>query len=298
MHHLMFIAICVIWGSNFILMKWAHVAFGPFGVGAGRVLGGAAVLWLGLLWSRKQTANDLRGLSRWDWLALMLPVLIGQAYPFIMQPYLIGKHQDSAFFGMMVALVPLMTVMMSVPMLRVLPTLRESAGVLFGLLCMGLLLYDGGLRGMPGLDLCLAVLVPASYALSNTFIKRRLSHMRPLFMTALMLALTSVIVTPVGVAAEGVKPIEGAELFKAVLVVAWLGIVGTGIATVMFYRLIQTHGPLFAGMVTYVVPVGAVVWGWTDNETITAGQLAALGGVFVAVAMVQWKKRGAVVVSE
>lgn len=297
MHHLMFIAICLIWGSNFVLMKWAYTAFGPIGVAAGRVLGGAGVLWVVWALSKREGRSGLRGLSPGDWLALMVPVVVGSIYPYTMQPYLIGKHQDSAFFGMMVCLVPLLTIVASVPLLRVLPTMRESVGVLLGLLCMGLLFREGGVRGILGWDLVLAALVPTSYALSNTFIKRRLSGMQPLFMTAMILGLTSVVVTPIGAAAEGVKPVTDAELWRALGVLAWLGIIGTGIATVMFYRLIQTHGPLYAGMVTYVVPIGAVIWGWADGETITAGQLAALVGVFVAVAMVQWRKRGRVVVS-
>jgi len=288
MHHLMFITICLIWGSNFILMKWAYAAFGPIGVGAGRVIGGAAVLWVVWTLSKRQTRGSVRTLSKGDWLALMVPVTIGSIYPYIMQPYLIGKHQDSAFFGMMVCLVPLLTILASVPLLRVLPTVRQVGGVMLGLVCMGLLFREGWARDMSGWDLFFAALVPASYAASNTFIKRRLSGMPSLLMTAMILGLTSLVITPIGVV-EGIKPVSGAALWEALLVLAWLGIIGTGIATVLFYRLIQTHGPLYAGMVTYVIPLGALTWGWFDGETVTGAQLVALGGVFAAVAMVQYK---------
>jgi len=302
MHHLIFITICVIWGSNFVLMKWAYAAFGPIGVGAGRVLGGAGVLWvlwvfwiLSKKWAGEKDATATQGKSfrGGDWLALMVPVVIGSIYPYIAQPYLIGKHQDSAFFGMMVCLVPLLTIVASVPMLRVWPTFRQGGGVLLGLACMVLLMRDGQVRGMSGLDLMLAVLVPLSYAVSNTFIKRRLSQMSPVFMTAMILGLTSLVITPIGVVAEGIKPVSGPELWEALLVLAWLGVVGTGIATVMFYRLIQTHGPLYAGMVTYVIPLGALAWGWFDDEVVTGTQLLALVGVFAAIAMVQWPNRKA-----
>jgi drug/metabolite transporter (DMT)-like permease len=224
-------------------------------------------------------------------LALTVPVVVGSIYPYAMQPYLIGKHQDSAFFGMMVCLVPLLTIVASVPLLRVLPTVRESVGVLLGLMCMGLLFREGGVRGIGGWDLVLAALVPTGYAISNTFIKRRLSEIPPLFMTAMILGLTSIVITPIGIAAEGVKPVDGVALWRALVVLAWLGIIGTGIATVMFYHLIQARGPLYAGMVTYLIPIGAVVWGWVDGETVTPAQLAALAGVFAAVTMVQWKKK-------
>jgi drug/metabolite transporter (DMT)-like permease len=291
MHHLMFILICLIWGSNFILMKWAYEAFGPIGVAAGRMLGGAGVLWLVWLMAGKATRGGIGKLNRWDWLALMVPVMIGSVYPYIMQPYLIGKHQDSAFFGMMVAMAPLLTVIASVPLLRIFPTPRESIGVLLGLACMTILFRDGGLRGVSAWDLVLAVLVPTSYAVSNTFIKRRLSDIPVLFMTAMILGLSSLAVTPVGVAVEGVKPVSGPEVWQALYVLTWLGVVGTGLATVMFYRLIQTHGPLYAGMVTYVIPLGALAWGWMDGEKVTATQLIALAGVFAAVALVQCKPK-------
>ncbi len=291
MHHLMFIAVCLIWGSNFILMKWASEAFGPIGVAAGRVLGGAGVLWLVWVFADKAKRGGFGMLSRWDWIALMVPVTIGSIYPYIMQPYLIGKHQESAFFGMMVVLVPLLTVAASVPLLRIWPAPRESAGVLLGLACMTVLFRDGGLRGVSSWDLALAVLVPTSYAVSNTFIKRRLSNMPSLFMTAMILGLTSMVLTPIGVAAEGVKPIDPPALWQALGVLVWLGVVGTGLATVMFYRLIQSHGPLYAGMVTYVIPLGALAWGWFDGEKVSASQLLALAGVLTAVAMVQCKPK-------
>jgi len=67
-----------------------------------------------------------------------------------------------------------------------------------------------------------------------------------------------------------------------------LGMVGTGVATVLFYRLIQERGPLFAGMVTYVVPAEALLWGAMDGETVTRWQIVALGVIFLSVALVQW----------
>ncbi len=287
MHHVMFIAICLIWGSNFILMKWASAGFGPIGVAAGRVLGGAVVLSFFWVIADKATRGGPHTTSRRQWLALMVPVVIGSISPYVIQPYLIGKHQESAFFGMMVVLVPLLTIVASVPMLRVLPSVRQSAGVLLGLVCMAMLFRDGGLRGVSAGDLVLAVMVPASYAVSNTFIKRNLSDMPPLYMTAMILVLTSFVLTPIGVGVEGIKDVGSDTLVPSLAALCWLGVIGTGVATVWFYRLVQSHGPLYAGMVTYIVPLGAVAWGWFDDEHISAAQLVALIGVLSAVAMVQ-----------
>jgi len=48
------------------------------------------------------------------------------------------------------------------------------------------------------------------------------------------------------------------------------------------------RGPLFAGMITYVVPMLALTWGRFDHETITTRQMAAIAGVLAMVALVQF----------
>jgi drug/metabolite transporter (DMT)-like permease len=74
----------------------------------------------------------------------------------------------------------------------------------------------------------------------------------------------------------------------AILSVAFLGVVGTGAATFLFNRLIQQQGPLFAGMATNVVPIGALVLAWLDSEHVSGLQLAALAGLVCMVAVVQF----------
>ena len=54
------------------------------------------------------------------------------------------------------------------------------------------------------------------------------------------------------------------------------------------FYLINNKGPLFAGMVTYVIPLGAIFWGMLDGEEITRTQLVAMTGLLFTVALVQW----------
>jgi drug/metabolite transporter (DMT)-like permease len=74
----------------------------------------------------------------------------------------------------------------------------------------------------------------------------------------------------------------------AVTSLAILGVVGTGIGTFLFNKMVLDQGPLFAGMVTYLVPVGALIWGWIDAEQVTWLQFVALAGIFAMVALVQF----------
>jgi drug/metabolite transporter (DMT)-like permease len=68
--------------------------------------------------------------------------------------------------------------------------------------------------------------------------------------------------------------------------IAILGIIGTGIANVLFYKLIQISSPVFATSVTYLIPVVAFFWGLFDNEMLTpvqfVGAFVVLVGVYLS----------------
>jgi len=65
-----------------------------------------------------------------------------------------------------------------------------------------------------------------------------------------------------------------------------LGIVGTGVANVIFYKLIQISTPIFASSVTYLIPIVACLWGILDNEMLTPlqfiGAFIILIGVYLS----------------
>jgi len=305
MHLLWFSLVCLIWGSSFILMKKALIVFGPLTVGGGRVLSGALtgllIWWLLQRGRRRPDEHDALGKPRWplgirDLPALLLVMVLGYAYPFAMQPHLIGKYGDSGFFGMMVSFVPLMTMVVSVPLLGVRPRAREVVGVAVGLMFIALLFGDGLRRAISPTDLALAVSVPLMYATCNTFLKRRFSGVAPLPLSVSAMSLAALVVLPVGLAREPVRAVAAEPTTWAwpLAALLLLGVVGTGLAMWMFYKLIQERGPLFAGMVTYVVPLGAVLWGVADGETLTLLQCVALGGVLGAVALVQSGRPGVV----
>ncbi len=284
MAHAAFIFICLVWGSSFILMKKAADVFGPLSIGAGRVVGGALLLWG--VWALVGRGKRRLPLGWRDAPALMVVAGCGYVLPFTLQPYLIGKHGESGFFGMMVALVPLMTIVLSLPLLRVKPRPRQVVGVVLGLACLVMMLGVGHARHMPIGDLLLAAAVPLGYATVNVYVKRRFADTPPIALAAAALSLAALLLSP----AAGLRESIGqgpTPLPLAVGFIAILGLVGTGLTMWMFYHLIRARGPLFAGMVTYLIPAGALAWGWADGETISPGQLLALAGVLVGVALVQ-----------
>jgi drug/metabolite transporter (DMT)-like permease len=263
-------------------MKKAALAMSPVEIAAWRVIGGAVTLGLLCWWNRAPS-----GIQRRNWSWLLLTVLIGYVWPYSLQPWLVARY-GSAFIGLTVSFVPLLTILVSIPVLKVFPTTRQLVGVLGALACLGLLVADGLQRAIPVSDLLLAGTVPLGYAICNVSIRRWLSDVPSLPLSFQSLAISGLILFPLS-RVSGTPSDAGRDAWLvAVGSVAFLGVLGTGIAIWLFNKLIYEQGPLFAGMVTNLVPIGAVLWGWVDNERVTGMQITAVVGIVLMVSIVQF----------
>ena len=118
-------------------MDRASHALGAVSIGVIRLLGGALVL--GVYWWVKRERVRIR---RVDWWHIFVVAALANALPFVIQPYAMIQAGEHGYFGMMVALVPLATILASIPMLKIWPSRRQLVGVLGGIVCMGV----GGAR--------------------------------------------------------------------------------------------------------------------------------------------------------
>lgn len=284
MHHVLFAIICLLWGSNFLLMKKATHSLGAVSVGAWRVTLGALVVAV-IFRLRK----DLRPVRARHLPHLCIVALFSYVYPFIAQPYVIAESGSSAFVGMMVSLVPLSTLVVSIPMLGIHPTRTQLIGVVGGLLFFVVVFHEGlTVQKLTLFQLLLSAGVPIGYAAVNTYIKKHLTDLPAVPLTLMSLGLAAVVLLPLSIGEMILNPVVMDEkLPVAILAMVVVGTVGTGIATILFYKLIHDHGPLFAGMVTYIIPVVAMLLAVADQESISFLQLAGMCGIFAMVALVQ-----------
>lgn len=290
MAYLYFLIVCLLSGSNFYLMKLATAYYGPVTIGAGRVLGGAAALVV--LW--RFTARSER-IPRSLLPAGVAIGVVSSGYPFAVQPWILGQGVEHSFLAMMVAFTPISIMLMSIPVLGVWPSNRQVFGVAAGMGCLTLLLSDGYQRGVSLGILMLMISVPLSYGMANAFLKRKLSRVGALPTSTTMLLSAGVLLTPLAIVSPSVG-LPGPETphnwLTATCALGVLGCMGTGVNTWLWVRMVREQGPLFAGMVTYVVPVVAIFWGLFDGEHISGAQVLAMVGVLGMVALVQY---GAVV---
>lgn len=269
----------MVWSASFLLMKRAVLAFGPLSVGCVRLAGGLAVLGLILtLWKKA------RWRPAWADLPLLLLIcLIGYILPFCLQPWLISRH-GGAWMAVICALNPLWTVLFSLPLLGIRPSLRQLVGVLGGFGLIVVLAWDGLSLAIPPLHALLAVAVPAGYALGNVLIRRRFTQIPAIGLSAVALAIALAMGLPFAL----MEPVHrGPHLATALVAALILGVIGTGLAGSAFYALVLSRGPLYAGMSSYLFPLGALAIGWGDGEPVTVLQAVVAIGILGMVALVQ-----------
>jgi len=293
--HLAFAFCCLVWGSTFILLERVTHAYAPIEIAIWRMVSGAAVV--GIAWWFQ--ARNFK-LSRRDWAHLIFVALTATAPVQVIQPYVLAQGFGHGFFGTLVAPIPLLTILISIPMLGVWPSARQLLGVLGGLACLWLIVEDGFDRGMSFGLIALALVIPFSSACSNTYIKWKLPHVPAAPLTTTLLVAASFALLPLQLSTPALEAMHIAGSASApitalpVVYLLLLGIVGSGVSTMVFIWMILKKGPLFAGMATYVVPVLALLWGTIDRETISTRQMVAIAGVLTMVALVQSGSRPAV----
>jgi drug/metabolite transporter (DMT)-like permease len=291
--HLAFCFCCFVWGTSFILLERVTHVMGPVEIAIWRLFSGAAVV--GLCWWFKRGEYRMSGR---DLFLIAIASLLFTVPTQLIQAYVLEQGFGHGFFGTMVAAIPLLTILVSVPMLGVRPTMRELFGVLGGLACISLLVKEGVHRGMsPGL-LALTMTIPLSSALSNNFYKWRLPHVPAAPLTTMILVVSGLALLPLEASPRLMSSLDigaptGTSVSPgAITYLLLLGVVGSGVSTMAYIWLVLKRGPLFAGMTTYVVPVIALLWGTLDHEAISGQQAMAIAGVLGMVALVQVKGAG------
>ena len=267
-----------IWGASYMFIEIGLRDLSPAMVAFVRIALAALVL---LPVAAAQGAlTGLRPIAGW----LVLIGGIQVAGPFL----LIGAGQEeisSSLAGILVASAPLFTALLAIWVDHE----ERSQGLRLG----GILIGFAGVALLLGVDLggegaalvggLFVVLASLGYAIGGLLVKHRLAGVPPVAMSGLVMAAAAVLMLPV---AFTTAPAEFPSL-GPVAAVAALGVVGTGVAFVIFYGLIASVGPARAFLVTYIAPGFAVVYGATLlDEEITAATIAGLvlilGGSWLA----------------
>jgi drug/metabolite transporter (DMT)-like permease len=251
------IALAALWGASFLFMRLGAADFGPVGLSAVRVT--LAALALAPLLS----LHGLWPALRQHWRAIALVGIVNSALPFMAYSYA-ALSITAGLSSVFNATSPLWGGLIGWLWLRDKPTAARALGLAIGFAGVFWLAWDkAGVK--PGADgtssvwaVVACVTATLCYGLAANFTKRHLTGVPPLAVAAgsqmgagIVLALPAWWLWPAAV------PSGAAWLWAGLL-----GVLCTGTAYLLYFRLIAHVGPARAISVTFLVPLFAVLWGW------------------------------------
>jgi drug/metabolite transporter (DMT)-like permease len=274
------ITLSLIWGSSFILIKKGLVSLTPMQLGSLRIIFAALFL---LLIGFKSLAK----IPHFQWKYIALTATLGTFIPAFL--FSIAQTQlDSSVSAILNSLTPLNTMILGGIAFGLSFKRAQVFGVIIGLIGTFLLIINGALNH-PEQNYYYAILIIIAsicYATNVNLIKKYLSDLSPLSITTgnfLVMLFPALVVLFFSGFLDEVK-ID--EVKQSVFFILILGVLGTGIANIIFFKLVQMSSPVFATSVTYLIPVVASSWGILDNEILTPiqflGAFIILGGVYLS----------------
>jgi drug/metabolite transporter (DMT)-like permease len=264
------IILSLVWGSSFILMKKALLGLTPIQVGALRIVITAVFL---LLIGFKSVLK----INRRHWYYLMLNGVVGNFIPVFLFAFAI-EHIDSAIASILNGLTPLNTLIFGALIFGFGFKRNQLIGVLVGLLGTVMLILKGA-EINPNQNYAYAGLIlfaTVCYALNVNIIKKYLHDLDALSITVgnfIILLVPALIVLWFS---NFFTTFEFTETGTSSLIyITILSIFGTGLAKILFNKLIKISTPIFSSSVTYLIPIVAICWGVLDGEKITLYQFVS-----------------------
>ena len=238
-----------IWGWSFLFIKVGVEGMTPTTVAGLRIALGAGVLLVACRRRGLPVPRDADSLRHF-----LVVALVGSALPFTMLAW--GEERiTSNLTAVLNASTPLFAAAFGALVLG--ERLRSPAvvGLLVGLIGVAVAAGVGGddLAGSSLAGGLASVAAGACYGYSFTYMKGHLLHLPAEVAAAGQLTVGAVLLAPFAVATSVAEGIDLAP--HRVLAVAILGVVGTGVAYVLSYRIVADLGPTTASLVTYLIPV-------------------------------------------
>jgi drug/metabolite transporter (DMT)-like permease len=271
----------VIWGSNFIFMKWSTALISPMQTVMLRVIFGFIPLLVVAWYSKQLKVSQLKHLFHFAVMSVLATTFY--YYGFVAGTTLI----PTSVAGLLSGSIPIFTFISAFLFLRKdRPTLQMFIGVIMGFI--GIVVSARPWEGAEGVDVVGVMWMLAgttSLGVSFVYAQRQLSPLKlpPLATWQTGCAsLTLLILTDF----SGITSITS-DLKTVLGVVIGLGVLGTGGAFFLYYYAIEKLGSVKASGATYIAPVVAVIIGAFVGEDINSSIVVALVLILGGVILIQ-----------
>jgi drug/metabolite transporter (DMT)-like permease len=275
-----FILLCFIWGSSFILMKTSAARLSVSQIAALRIFS-ASVVFIpsALIYLSKVPRKKL--------LPISVAGIFGNLVPAFFFAAAITKI-DSSLAGILNSLTPICVAVIGITLFKDKIGALKIIGILIGFAGVCLLTFTQNSISLENLGYASLVLLGTiSYGINVNTVSHYLKGLKPMHVTAISLAILAVPTAFILWYKDFFRlDFHDPEIQWSVTASVMLGLAGSAIATALFYILVQKAGGLFASLVTYGIPFVALFWGVIDGEKVTAIEILCLAiilsGVYLA----------------
>jgi drug/metabolite transporter (DMT)-like permease len=279
----LFIALGFFWGSSYLWIKIGLESVPPLTLIAGRLVLASVFLWAVVLLTREPLPRSPRQYGH-----LFAMALINIVVPFILIAF--GERSiDSALASILNATVPLFVIVLA-PMF--LPeegiTWPKVAGLAIGFAGV-ILLVAPDLVNVSDADMTGELLLlgsSLSYGIGNVYARRNVRGLAPRIPALFQVFLAALVIGPLALVVD--RPFTDVHPAPAALVaIAWLGILGSGLAYICYFTILANWGATRTSMVAYLLPVVGIVLGaLVLGDPVTLNRVAGTALVIAGIALV------------
>ena len=270
-----------LWGASFLFMRMGAGEFGPLALVFVRVAG-AALLLLPLVLLRGEGPALRR-----HWRVIALVGVINTAVPFVLFTTA-ALVLSAALMAVFNATVPLWGALVAWMWLRERLAPSRWLGLAIGMAGVVFLswekadIHTGGALISPAVAIAACVLASVLYGFGANFTRKHLGGVPPMAVAAGSQVSASVVTVLPAIYFWPATP-PGAAAWGSALALA---VACTGLAYVLFYRLIASAGATKAISVTFLIPAFALLWGWLAlDEQPTRSMLLGCAVILLGTAL-------------
>ncbi|SFA76541.1 MULTISPECIES: DMT family transporter [unclassified Bacillus (in: firmicutes)] len=281
------IGLSLIWGTSFLFIKLLLEDMGPAAVVFGRSIFGAILLGAIIIVQKKRL-----NLKSVPWKSIIFVALLNNVIPWSLIS-LSETMISSSLASIINATTPIWTILIGFFFFSSILELKQWAGIFIGFIGIFILSdihFDDLINGST-LGVFLMSSATFCYGFAAQLTKKHLKSLSVMEISFLTLALSSLMSLGIVLGREP----ESLTLFaNASILLRFLGLgaFGSGIAYLLYYYLVQKGSPEFASLVTYLVPVSAVIWGAALlEESIHLYMLIGLSIIFIGVYVASYKTK-------
>ena len=282
-HWLMISFLSLAWGLAFYLIAVGLESFPPLTVVNIRLAVGALTLYIIMHWQGYSLPRSVH----W-WRRFCLLAITGNLIPFSMISWA-ETRISSAQAGLLMALMPISTLVLAHFFVHNdTLTPRRLIGISLGFLGVMVLIGGDALAGIGGKALTaqLAVLVATLAYASNAVYTKSIPSINTLVVATGSLIVGTLILLPFTLTIE--QPQVHTASARSLLATLTLGVISTGLATWVYFRVITDCGPTFLSIINYIIPAIAFAAGVLFlSEPAAPSQFLGLIVILLGIALTQ-----------